>query len=114
MQARVRKSCIEMFIAPYPCLAGHPPSLPGIILALATTLPEEFIAVRSGYRGRVGILVAHTVESNIPPVALHRHYNGPERLRVIFSDSGPVKIAELCVIWRVLRWLFTGNDTVRW
>lgn len=36
-----------------------------VILSIATTLPEKFIAVISGYRGHNGILVANTVGSNI-------------------------------------------------
>lgn len=36
-----------------------------VILSVATTLPEKFIAVTSGYRGHNGILVANTVGSNI-------------------------------------------------
>jgi Ca2+/Na+ antiporter len=36
-----------------------------IILSIATTLPEKFIAVLSGARGHGGILVANTVGSNI-------------------------------------------------
>ncbi len=35
------------------------------ILSFATTLPEKFVAVFSGSRGHVGILVANTVGSNI-------------------------------------------------
>ena len=36
-----------------------------VILSIATTLPEKFIAVISGWRGHAGILVANTVGSNI-------------------------------------------------
>ena len=36
-----------------------------VILSIATTLPEKFIAVLSGSRGHAGILVANTVGSNI-------------------------------------------------
>lgn len=36
-----------------------------VILSIATTLPEKFVAVISGYRGHAGILVANTVGSNI-------------------------------------------------
>ena len=36
-----------------------------VILSIATTLPEKFIAVLSGVRGHAGILVANTVGSNI-------------------------------------------------
>lgn len=36
-----------------------------VILSIATTLPEKFIAIVSGWRGHAGILVANTVGSNI-------------------------------------------------
>ncbi|TKA44508.1 hypothetical protein B0A55_13736, partial [Friedmanniomyces simplex] len=36
-----------------------------VILSIATTLPEKFVAVISGARGQSGILVANTVGSNI-------------------------------------------------
>ena len=36
-----------------------------VILSIATTLPEKFIAVMSSHRGHAGILVANTVGSNI-------------------------------------------------
>lgn len=36
-----------------------------VILSLATTLPEKFVAVVSGFRGHMGIMVANTVGSNI-------------------------------------------------
>ena len=36
-----------------------------VILSIATTLPEKFIAVLSGFRGETGIFVANTVGSNI-------------------------------------------------
>ena len=36
-----------------------------VILSIATTLPEKFVAVISGYKGHAGILVANTVGSNI-------------------------------------------------
>ena len=41
-----------------------------VILSVATTLPEKFIAVLSGVRGHAGILVANTVGSNIFLLAL--------------------------------------------
>ena len=41
-----------------------------VILSVATTLPEKFIAVLSGSRGHTGILVANTVGSNIFLLAL--------------------------------------------
>lgn len=36
-----------------------------VILSIATTLPEKFIAVMSGRRGSAGVLVANTAGSNI-------------------------------------------------
>ena len=36
-----------------------------VILSIATTIPEKFIAVVSGFRGQMGIMVANTVGSNI-------------------------------------------------
>jgi Ca2+/Na+ antiporter len=36
-----------------------------VILSIATTLPEKFIAVMSGRRGNAGILVANTAGSNV-------------------------------------------------
>lgn len=36
-----------------------------VVLSIATTLPEKFVAVISGQRGHTGILVANTVGSNI-------------------------------------------------
>lgn len=41
-----------------------------VILSIATTLPEKFIAILSGFRGHTGILVANTVGSNIFLLAL--------------------------------------------
>ena len=43
-----------------------------VILSIATTLPEKFIAVISGWRGHAGILVANTVGSNIFLLSLYR------------------------------------------
>ncbi|KAL6404524.1 Ca2+ transporter [Ilyonectria robusta] len=42
-----------------------------VILTIATTLPEKFITVISGYRGHPGILVANCVGSNIFLLALY-------------------------------------------
>jgi len=68
-----------------------------IILALATTLPEKFIAVLSGYRGHVGILVANTVGSNIFLLTLCM---GIIMVKTEGNfDAGSVKIAELGVMW---------------
>ncbi len=36
-----------------------------VLLSIATTIPEKFIAVVSGFRGQIGIMVANTVGSNI-------------------------------------------------
>lgn len=36
-----------------------------VILSIATTIPEKFVAVLSGFRGQPGIMVANTVGSNI-------------------------------------------------
>ena len=36
-----------------------------VVLSIATTLPEKFVAVMSSHRGRAGVLVANTVGSNI-------------------------------------------------
>jgi Ca2+/H+ antiporter len=36
-----------------------------VILSIATTLPEKFVAAISGFRGHAGIMVANTVGSNI-------------------------------------------------
>lgn len=41
-----------------------------VILSLATTLPEKFIAVMSGSRGHLGIMLANTVGSNVFLLAL--------------------------------------------
>ena len=68
-----------------------------IILALATTLPEKFIAVLSGHRGHVGILVANTVGSNIFLLLLCM---GIIMVQTEGNfDAGAIEIAELCVMW---------------
>ena len=36
-----------------------------VILSIATTIPEKFVAVVSGFRGHAGIMLANTVGSNI-------------------------------------------------
>ncbi|CAM1501513.1 Fc.00g034970.m01.CDS01 [Cosmosporella sp. VM-42] len=68
-----------------------------IILAIATTLPEKFVAVLSGKRGHIGILVANTVGSNVFLLTLCLGI-------VMISTSGDfngsnVNIPELCVLW---------------
>ncbi|EMD68966.1 hypothetical protein COCSADRAFT_340662 [Bipolaris sorokiniana ND90Pr] len=68
-----------------------------VVLAIATTLPEKFVAVMSGHRGHVGILVANTAGSNIFLLAL---CSG-----IIMIDTsgklehGNVSIPELGVLW---------------
>jgi Ca2+/Na+ antiporter len=68
-----------------------------VILALATTLPEKFIAVLSGFRGHAGIMVANTAGSNIFLLSLC--------MGIIMVqtegefDAGLIKIPELCVMW---------------
>jgi Ca2+/Na+ antiporter len=68
-----------------------------VILALATTLPEKLIAITSGHRGHVGILVANTTGSNIFLLSL---CSGIVMLDGSgASQQGSVKIAELGVLW---------------
>ncbi len=68
-----------------------------IILAIATTLPEKFIAVISGYRGHSGIMVANCAGSNIFLLSLC--------CGIIMVDTkgglegGNVTISELAVLW---------------
>ncbi|RYC81987.1 hypothetical protein BFJ63_vAg15130 [Fusarium oxysporum f. sp. narcissi] len=68
-----------------------------VILAIATTPPEKFVAVLSGNRGHVGILVANTVGSNVFLLLLC--------LGIVMVDTsgkineGNVKIPELCILW---------------
>lgn len=68
-----------------------------VILAIATTLPEKFVAVMSGHRGHIGILVANTAGSNIFLLSLC--------MGIIMVDtsgqfnSGNVSIPELAVLW---------------
>ncbi|KAK9360707.1 hypothetical protein V1504DRAFT_453705 [Lipomyces starkeyi] len=68
-----------------------------VILSLATTLPEKFIAMLSGFRGHGGILVANTVGSNIFLLTLC--------LGIVLVDTGgnfeagSVSIAELGIMW---------------
>jgi Ca2+/H+ antiporter len=68
-----------------------------IILAIATTLPEKFVAILSGHRGHAGILVANTAGSNIFLLSL---CSGIIMLDTSGSfDGGNVKIPELGVLW---------------
>jgi Ca2+/Na+ antiporter len=69
-----------------------------IILAIATTLPEKFIAVVSGHRGHVGILVANTAGSNIFPLALCAGIVMVDTSGN-FNGTGNVTFPELCVHW---------------
>ncbi|POS70694.1 hypothetical protein DHEL01_v210911 [Diaporthe helianthi] len=68
-----------------------------IVLAVATTLPEKFVAVMSGRRGHIGILVANTAGSNIFLLSLC--------MGIIMVDTsgefngGNVNIYELAVLW---------------
>ncbi|KAF5639306.1 sodium calcium transporter [Fusarium sp. NRRL 52700] len=68
-----------------------------VILAVATTLPEKFVAVLSGNRGHVGILVANTVGSNVFLLSLC--------LGIVMVDTsgnfdgGNINVPELCVLW---------------
>ena len=67
-----------------------------VILSIATTLPEKFIAVLSGVRGHVGIIVANTVGSNIFLLALCMGI-----VLVVTAgefDAGSVNAAELGVM----------------
>lgn len=77
---------------------GIPDALFGvIILSIATTLPEKFVAVISGHRGHIGILVANTVGSNIFLLSLC--------MGIIMVDTSGefdgsnVNITELAVLW---------------
>lgn len=68
-----------------------------VILAIATTLPEKFIAVMSGRRGHAGILVANTAGSNIFLLAL---CSGIVMLDTNGNfERGNVNIPELGVLW---------------
>ncbi|KAM6485312.1 Ca2+ transporter [Trichoderma sp. SZMC 28011] len=68
-----------------------------IIIAIATTLPEKFIAIMSGYRGHTGILVANCAGSNIFLLSLC--------CGIIMIDTkgtlegGNVTVSELAVLW---------------
>lgn len=67
-----------------------------VILSIATTLPEKFIAVLSGSRGHAGILVANTVGSNIFLLTLCMGI-----VLVVTAgefDAGSVNVAELGVM----------------
>ncbi|PNP41011.1 hypothetical protein TGAMA5MH_06878 [Trichoderma gamsii] len=79
-----------------------------VVLAIATTLPEKFIAVMSGRRGHPGILVANCAGSNIFLLTLC--------CGIIMMDADAegglgrenVTMAELAVLW-VSTALFAGT-----
>ena len=87
-----------------------------IILSIATTLPEKFVAVFSGVRGQPGILVANTVGSNIFLLALC--------LGLVFLvsggefDKGSVNAAELAVMLAstvaLTAAVWAGAKWIRW
>ncbi|KAF2034856.1 hypothetical protein EK21DRAFT_107485 [Setomelanomma holmii] len=68
-----------------------------VLLSIATTLPEKFVAVVSGHRGHAGILVANTAGSNIFLLSLC--------LGIVMLDTsgqlerGNTNVAELSVLW---------------
>lgn len=68
-----------------------------IILAIATTLPEKFVAVMSGKRGQAGILVANTVGSNIFLLSLCL---GIVMLGAVSGEIGKgIGVPELAFLW---------------
>lgn len=87
-----------------------------IILAIATTLPEKFVAVMSGSRGHTGILVANTVGSNIFLLALCAGIIMVDTKGTL--DGGNVTIPELAVLWAsTVGFVFTvwfGGKFCRW
>jgi Ca2+/Na+ antiporter len=87
-----------------------------IILAIATTLPEKFVAVMSGSRGHTGILVANTVGSNIFLLSLCAGIIMVDTKGTL--DAGNVTIPELAVLWAsTLGFVFTvwfGGKFCRW
>lgn len=68
-----------------------------VILAIATTLPEKFVAVISGYRGHPGILVANCVGSNIFLLALCVGIVMVDTRGAL--DGGNVTMPELVTLW---------------
>ncbi|KAH6957583.1 hypothetical protein BKA56DRAFT_703416 [Ilyonectria sp. MPI-CAGE-AT-0026] len=68
-----------------------------VILAIATTLPEKFIAVMSGYRGHPGILVANCVGSNIFLLSLCVGIVMVDTTGAL--DGGNVTMPELVALW---------------
>jgi Ca2+/Na+ antiporter len=68
-----------------------------VILSIATTLPEKFVAVMSGHRGHAGILVANTAGSNIFLLSLCFGIVMLDTSRRLERDN--VNILELGVLW---------------
>ncbi|KLU90045.1 hypothetical protein MAPG_09011 [Magnaporthiopsis poae ATCC 64411] len=68
-----------------------------VILAVATTLPEKFVAVMSGHRGHPGILVANCAGSNIFLLSLCVGIIMVDTEGAL--DGGNVTIPELAVMW---------------
>ncbi|KAH7230636.1 Sodium/calcium exchanger protein-domain-containing protein [Fusarium redolens] len=87
-----------------------------IILAIATTLPEKFVAVMSGHRGHPGILVANCVGSNVFLLALCVSIIMLSSRGTL--DAGNVTIAELVVLWTstlaVTLTVWFGGRFCRW
>lgn len=87
-----------------------------IILAIATTLPEKFVAVMSGSRGHTGILVANTVGSNIFLLALCAGIVMVDTNGTL--DGGNVTIPELAVLWAstlgFVVTIWSGGKFCRW
>ncbi|KAG7413884.1 Sodium/calcium exchanger MaX1 [Fusarium oxysporum f. sp. rapae] len=87
-----------------------------IILAIATTLPEKFVAVMSGHRGHPGILVANCVGSNVFLLALCVGIIMLSSRGTL--DAGNVTIAELVVLWTstlaVTLTVWFGGRFCRW
>ncbi|KAL2010740.1 hypothetical protein VTN00DRAFT_6547 [Thermoascus crustaceus] len=69
-----------------------------IVLAIATTLPEKFVAVLSGHKGQSGILVANTAGSNIFLLALCAGIVMLDSAGKV-GDGGNVSVTELGVLW---------------
>ncbi len=69
-----------------------------VVLAIATTLPEKFIAVMSGRRGYVGILTANTAGSNIFLLSLCLGIILVGASAADFNH-GNVNVTELAVLW---------------
>ncbi|KAH7124489.1 hypothetical protein EDB81DRAFT_664487, partial [Dactylonectria macrodidyma] len=68
-----------------------------VILAIATTLPEKFIAVMSGYRGHLGILAANCAGSNIFLLSLCVGIVMVDTTGAL--DGGNVTMPELVALW---------------